>query len=1108
MIPIRLTLHQFLSYPSASVDFTGIHTACICGPNGAGKSALLEALTWGIWGQSRASSDDDLLHKGATEMQVEVIYQSRDQIYRILRGRILGGSSSLEWQIQTGSGWRSLTSKGIRATQQAIQAQLRLDYETFINSAYLRQGRADEFTIKRPSERKQILAEILKLGQYEGLAETCRDRVKSIRVQVNLLQEQLDRFQHQRHEATAAQAEYDRLVGLQEQLHAEQSRDQAKLETLQEQISTRRSLEHHHQQLTEQLNTLITSLQRTEVQWRQQRQQQQELESLINREHLIRAGCQHYEALLEEDQTQNQIFQQYQILQQHRQTIQAELTAYDREQSLQRQNLQRQLAVLQAQLQADHQILADRDRIEAAFQSYQDARTALTLYEQQQAQANPLLSQRQEYVEQLRQERDRLLARESVLAQQVDQLYDHECQLQRVQAAIEAVEGELADLEHRRHYQQQVLAKWQERRLFVHELQERQRSLQRQWQRLQEKQQLMQGDPSAPSELTHSTRNTETALDPLGHAKPPYVSDQGLAISADHASPLSDRVAPSFSSQLSLLHGFGSDPEITVEILQEHLNHQHTHPDHQPSIEADDQDLAESKSQDHQTCPLCCRPLSPELRALVLERQASEQQELMDQILVIREQLAVADREIEIMQEEHDRLTEELKRGDQQFQIHGRLQHQLETGRSHLDQLQAWQAELIQIQHNLDQETYGQDIRSELARLDQALAMIGYNDKDHALCRTEVERWRWAQSKYYELQKIQQRQQHLTHEIHTLQLQLEALEDGNPSRSSSSPSLAQSLEQIEAQLRSLNYDVNHHQAIRTELQQAQTWHTQWNALIQAQQQLPVCRSHCLALLQMLQQQRQSYTHLTREIESLRQQLHRFPSVEETEIDPYVDAIQQRRLQLDQVLSQLGAVQQRLQQSTTWENQQTQILHQLQQAKRQHMVYQELATAYGRNGIPAMIIENVLPELEAEANQILSRLTANQLHLQFVTQRSGRRSSKLIDTLDILIADPRGTRPYETYSGGEAFRINFAIRLALSRLLAQRAGARLQTLLIDEGFGTQDQNGRQQLVAAINAVAPDFARILVITHIPSLQDAFPHRIQVERTQAGSQVRIST
>ncbi len=89
----------------------------------------------------------------------------------------------------------------------------------------------------------------------------------------------------------------------------------------------------------------------------------------------------------------------------------------------------------------------------------------------------------------------------------------------------------------------------------------------------------------------------------------------------------------------------------------------------------------------------------------------------------------------------------------------------------------------------------------------------------------------------------------------------------------------------------------------------------------------------------------------------------------------------------------------------------------------------------------------------------------------------------------------GVRPYELYSGGEAFRIDFAIRIALSKLLAIRAGAPLRTLVIDEGFGTQDEDGLQKLIQAINAIQNDFEKILVITHLPTLKDAFPVRIEV-------------
>ena len=61
-------------------------------------------------------------------------------------------------------------------------------------------------------------------------------------------------------------------------------------------------------------------------------------------------------------------------------------------------------------------------------------------------------------------------------------------------------------------------------------------------------------------------------------------------------------------------------------------------------------------------------------------------------------------------------------------------------------------------------------------------------------------------------------------------------------------------------------------------------------------------------------------------------------------------------------------------------------------------------------------------------------------------------------------------------------------------------------MIDEGFGSQDAEGRQRLIEAINLVQDDFAKILVITHLEELKDAFPTRIEVEKTPQGSQVRV--
>lgn len=168
----------------------------------------------------------------------------------------------------------------------------------------------------------------------------------------------------------------------------------------------------------------------------------------------------------------------------------------------------------------------------------------------------------------------------------------------------------------------------------------------------------------------------------------------------------------------------------------------------------------------------------------------------------------------------------------------------------------------------------------------------------------------------------------------------------------------------------------------------------------------------------------------------------------------------------------------------------------------------LETAFGKDGVPALLIEQALPDIEYQANDILDRLSGGRMSVSFETERAYKDKSRedKKQTLDILISDASGQREYELFSGGEAFRINFAVRLALSRVLAGRAGARLQTLVVDEGFGSQDAEGRQRLIEAINMVSPDFEKILVITHLEDLKDAFPSRIEVRKESGTSVVEV--
>jgi exonuclease SbcC len=211
---------------------------------------------------------------------------------------------------------------------------------------------------------------------------------------------------------------------------------------------------------------------------------------------------------------------------------------------------------------------------------------------------------------------------------------------------------------------------------------------------------------------------------------------------------------------------------------------------------------------------------------------------------------------------------------------------------------------------------------------------------------------------------------------------------------------------------------------------------------------------------------------------------------------------------NRVRDEAGAARQRVDVLATLRTRRADYDRQREELNQNIVRHKTLERAFGKDGVPALLIEQALPQIQQKANDILERLSDGGMTIQFVTQAEYRDKKRddLKETLDIHISDSSGMRDYEMYSGGEAFRVNFAIRLALSEILAQRKGARLQTLVIDEGFGSQDALGRQRLIEAINAVKNDFAKIFIITHLDELKDAFPNRIEIEKTERGSSVRV--
>ena len=179
----------------------------------------------------------------------------------------------------------------------------------------------------------------------------------------------------------------------------------------------------------------------------------------------------------------------------------------------------------------------------------------------------------------------------------------------------------------------------------------------------------------------------------------------------------------------------------------------------------------------------------------------------------------------------------------------------------------------------------------------------------------------------------------------------------------------------------------------------------------------------------------------------------------------------------------------------------QRLHkQKEEAAEQAQVAATLGNLLRSDAFQAWLLESAVTSLVADASDLLLDMSSGQFEL--------RIHSKDIEVIDHNDAD--STRPVRTLSGGETFQASLALALALSRQVASLAAsgaAKLESIFLDEGFGTLDETTLDVVAATLENLAGE-RMVGVITHVPALADRIPVRFQVTRTGARSQIERIT
>lgn len=1017
MIINLLELHNFMSYADARLDLSSISLACFTGENGSGKSALLDAISWVLWEQARSASDD-LIRLGEYEMWVSLNLTVDGQIYRVRRSRSLtftkaggrsGAKSTLDFQVydpgaafglaEDEGRWRSLNAGSLKDTQNSLTACLGMNYDAFISSVYLCQGRADEFTLRSPAERKQVLGEILGLQLFDRLQEQAREGVRVSRAKAQALESGLEA-------ASDIQSELD---GLMESIF----------------VATK-TLEEYKTELADHCRS------RDELQQKKEDYQRYELELVAAQARLPK--------------------------------LQKEIA--DIHLSIER------LTQTTAQLQ---EIIARKETIGQSALVLENIKTELEVLDKTELLVHELTARRYEIWSELASLRGRM---EMDLEHRQQQRAKDLARLQELRKAVgdkSAVEEKFAELRKLLLKETELSGKYE---AYLH-LRQRQESLQLMIAEIRgrleaelEQKRLLTADTRA---LVVNVKNfdgekaaIEKELQQMDAKEMEFenVEAEGLKLKGEVAA---------FTSAIYEL-------KKRISEIREKI---------------DELNRATQKSH----CPLCSAPILD--RTAVIARYYADIEQLNHEIANLENEIAWRDDKLNNLRRQFVELRRYLDSRQELDRRIGEFNERHRSLRKATDNLQTLEHDIDKLAVQLEEGNYAIVERESLISIKLELERLAFDPAVYTDLQSQVKSMRYIDYKYKELKADLSELAELEERLAANDAFLAGLEK-RLKDNITSPEGQGKLDEIDQSLADCRYDRQRHLEMKKRITELMPVLDDIRLLDRAQKELPLLMAECESWQKKLTDLEAELEFCEKQINLRCQQLEKQDELlveleahlaEINKLELHCGELEKEKLLLEGRLSQLDKGQRVL------AKQKDELAAYLEE-------YQDLSLlveAFGKKGLQAVIIENAMPEIESEANYLLSELTDNQMHISLITQTRTKQGNP-VETLDILIADNVGTRPYELYSGGETFKVNFAIRVALAKLLLRRTGTKPETLIIDEGFGSQDESSRERLLKVISAIKKDFARILVITHIAEIKDAFPLQVLVQKIDGISSLQM--
>ncbi|MFG5778721.1 AAA family ATPase [Comamonas sp. J-3] len=1114
------------------LDFTAAPFAdnslfAITGPTGAGKSTLLDAICLALYHRtprlaSISTSTNDLMTRHSADCMAEVEFEVKGTAYRAFwsqrraRNKADGALQAPKVELARVADGQILSNHSSDKLKQMAQIT-GLDFERFTKSMLLAQGGFAAFLEASANSRAELLEELTGTDIYGQISQTVFERARDARQALEQNQARAAGMQLLTEEAR-------------EQLQAEAAQLQTTLSELQQrqgQLQTLQRWQDNTAQAAQQQAHAATAQMQAQQALQAAEPELQRLQAHGPAQALQPLHERWLQAVAAYNKGQEQLLQLQTALQanraahwhSHQQAVQlARHAQEDAEQLLQAQ--QQQLADVAQWLQthASHALLGEqlsgwREQLEQRQHAEQQLQRVQTELQNTKRHCEQLQTQMAEQASKLQSA--------NTTWQQADSAAQQAAQAQ--QSLLATHGGSLAQL--RSHWQaaQQHLHSWQQlqdhvqqRQPMAQQAQQLQTSLQTlatrlqqqeadlvtlrsqfkaQKEKLADKRQLL-----AQEQRIQSLEKQRHALQP-GEACPLCGSHEHPAIAAYAALDVSTTEAAVQTAQMQLEELQRQGEQLGAE----HAARQSEHSSQQSQLQSVQAQLSQWQTRWSSL------------------RQAAD--------------AALADD----AWQHPETLEQAQQTAAQQAQMLGQALQTAEAGersaQSAKDQAQAAQQALKNAQHQ--QERLQQDqlnLQAQAQRLAASLAEEQANTASisHALHTAVVAAGfalpelaaapAWLQARQQDWQQWQQhstRQQSLSQQaaLQALQVeqaaqdsklwqqraaQLEHLADAPSKAATAAVSLAECAKEIEhssQQLAHLQGQLEQTQSSLAALQHASHQaQTAWEAALQAspfasvaayeQALLPAAEQQRIAQLQtQLEQAVQRSNTLLSEAQQRHQQLAEQALTEEppTAIAEQLQTLDSERSTLAE---SLGAQRARLDDDAQRRSSQQALLQQIAEQARDSDLWQHLDSLIGsakgdkfRKFAQGLTLDHLLQL----ANQHLTRL-----HGRYLLQRktTGELELDIVDSWQGDVA--RDTR---TLSGGEAFLVSLALALALSDLVSSKTS--IDSLFLDEGFGTLDGDTLEVALAALDALNASGKMIGIISHVEALKERIPAQIRVEK-----------